>query len=99
MDGGIKNLAETMRGASRFYIPVYQRNYDWEIENCTRLLEDLKRMHEEGLNKHFFGSLVVKPGDKHMETIVIDGQQRLTTISVMLLALAHHLDAKDINTE
>lgn len=98
MDGGIKNLAETMRGASKLYIPVYQRNYDWKVENCQRLLQDFERILDENLNKHFFGSLVVKPGNKHMETIVIDGQQRLTTLSVMLLALAHYLDDKDINT-
>lgn len=104
MDGSVKNLSEFMRGSSRFYIPVYQRNYDWRIDNCKRLLDDLIKIHSEKRNTHFFGSLVVKPGDLHQETVIIDGQQRLTTVSILLLAIANwlkdnHLEDRQINAE
>lgn len=104
MDGGIKNLSEFMRGSSRFYIPVYQRNYDWHIDNCKRLLEDLVTTHKEKRKTHFFGSLVVKPGSLHQETIIIDGQQRLTTVSLLLLAIGkwlkdNELEDRQINLE
>lgn len=87
MQGNIQDLATYMRGASSFNIPVYQRNYDWHIDNCKRLIEDLITIEQENLKSHFFGSIVVKPGDFSLETVIIDGQQRITTISLLLLAI------------
>lgn len=65
-----------MEGAKkRFIIPVYQRNYD-----CKQLYDDLIKVIR---NSHFFGSLVsvYQPSGRYIEFLVIDGQQRLTTIS------------------
>lgn len=72
-----------------FIIPVYQRNYDWKKENCARLLEDLKDVSIHDRKSHFFGSLVVIYNDdgEGQEHIIIDGQQRVTTVSLLLLAL------------
>ena len=74
-----------------FRIPVYQRNYDWSESNCTRLLDDIKEIIETG-EKHFLGSIVYMAagsgGFALQEYIIIDGQQRLTTLMVMLKALA-----------
>lgn len=67
-------------------IPVYQRNYDWQHKNCERLLADLTAVIKEDRPKHFFGSVVVNP-ETTWSLVVIDGQQRLTTISVLILAL------------
>ena len=74
-----------------FKIPVYQRNYDWSEGNCNRLLDDIKDIIDEG-NKHFIGSIVYMAVDDGgfslKEYIIIDGQQRLTTMMIILKALS-----------
>lgn len=84
---------------STLEIPVYQRNYDWGTTQCSRLFDDLEHLAEadrEKQPKHFFGAVVGKNEDS-WTWIVIDGQQRLTTISLLILALAHATEAGDID--
>lgn len=70
----------------QFVIPVYQRNYDWLISNCDQLLNDLIKLRYSE-SRHFFGSIVTAPADEYGNNrFVIDGQQRITTISLLLLA-------------
>lgn len=75
---------------TQFIIPIYQRNYDWTEKHCKVLLNDIK---EAGKNKkeHFIGSIVYvndnKPVTSIKELIVVDGQQRLTTITLIYLRL------------
>lgn len=78
-----------MQGSDkRFIIPVYQRNYDWKTENCKQLYDDLIKVVRRGRKSHFFGSIVSVHNDGEFnEYLVIDGQQRLTTISLLLLAM------------
>jgi uncharacterized protein with ParB-like and HNH nuclease domain len=74
---------------TRFVIPVYQRNYDWKIEQCKRLFDDLQSVAITGVGEHFFGSIVSKrEGDTR---VVIDGQQRITTVFILLAALVAQL--------
>lgn len=71
-------------------IPVYQRNYDWKIENCKQLYDDLIKVIRNNRKSHFFGSVVsvYEPSSaRNIEFLVIDGQQRLTTITLLLLAM------------
>lgn len=74
-----------------FRIPVYQRNYDWSESNCNRLLDDIYGIMKSG-DKHFLGTIVfmaVKSGGFALqEYIIIDGQQRLTTLMLILKALS-----------
>lgn len=73
----------------RFVIPVYQRNYEWKKENCDQLFDDLIDVVRTGRSSHFFGSVVssYQPNGRYIEYLVIDGQQRLTTVSLLLLAM------------
>jgi uncharacterized protein with ParB-like and HNH nuclease domain len=73
----------------RFIIPVYQRNYDWKTENCKQLYDDLIKVIKNNRRSHFFGSLVsvYNPSGRNTEFLVIDGQQRLTTVSLLFLAM------------
>lgn len=73
----------------RFVIPVYQRNYDWKTENCRQLYDDLIKIVKNGRKSHFFGSIVsvYNPDGHNEEFLVIDGQQRLTTVSLLFLAM------------
>ena len=90
MKGSEAKLLEYMEGAKkRFVIPVYQRNYDWKTENCKQLYDDLVKVVRFHRRSHFFGSIVssYQPNGRYTEYLVIDGQQRLTTVSLLLLAM------------
>ena len=90
MKGNEMKLVAYMQGSNkRFVIPVYQRNYDWKIENCKQLFDDLVKVIRNGRKSHFFGSIVsvYNPDGANDEFLVIDGQQRLTTVSLLLLAM------------
>ena len=89
MKGTEAKLVAYMQGSDkRFVIPVYQRNYDWKQENCKQLFDDLVKIIQKDRKNHFFGSIVsVHTDGEHNEFQVIDGQQRLTTISLLFLAM------------
>lgn len=82
------------RHTQQFVIPIYQRPYSWERRHCNRLWSDLVRVGQDGNSPaHFLGSIVYIESDDEFnvstvnELRVIDGQQRLTTISLLLLAI------------
>lgn len=91
MKGEDKYLLRFFEGADkRFIIPLYQRNYDWEIKHCRQLFSDLVKLHEENRKTHFFGSIVTgRANDYNDDYLVIDGQQRITTISLLLIAMVN----------
>ena len=92
MKGSETRMTAFMEGANnRYVIPVYQRKYDWRQENCRQLYEDLKKVIQNGRSSHFFGSIVssVVPNGSKIEYHIIDGQQRLTTVSLLLLAICN----------
>ncbi len=73
---------------TQFIIPVYQRNYDWDIPQCQQLLNDIFEVSKnKKLNAHFLGSIVYIHDDIYSdnasemtELTIIDGQQRLTNL-------------------
>ena len=109
MKGSEAMLLGFMEGANnRYVIPVYQRKYDWKIENCSQLYEDLKKIIRKKKNSHFFGSICsqVIPNGSKIEFHIIDGQQRLTTVTLLLLAMSNlikagmvHSDEQDLNEQ
>lgn len=98
MKGSEAKLVSYMQGADkRFVIPVYQRNYDWKQENCKQLFDDLVKIIRKDRKSHFFGSIVSVHSDgEYNEFQVIDGQQRLTTISLLMLAMYNLMKAGTI---
>lgn len=97
MNGNAQKLIKYMDGASkRFVIPVYQRNYDWKMEHCKQLYDDLVKVIRQNRKSHFFGSIVSVQSESGTmeEFLIIDGQQRLTTVSLLLLAIYHLLQKK-----
>lgn len=70
-----------------FLIPLYQRKYAWEIKHCKRLFLDLEKIIANNIKSHFFGSIVYMQASQHYDDLlIIDGQQRITTISLLVLA-------------
>lgn len=95
-NGNAQKLIKYLDGASkRFIIPVYQRNYDWKMEHCKQLYDDLVKIIRQNRKSHFFGSIVSVQSESGTmeEFLIIDGQQRLTTISLLLLAIYHLLSS------
>lgn len=83
----------------QFVIPIYQRNYDWKKGNCKQLFNDLIDIVKDNYRSHFMGSIVsvYNQDSRNREYIIIDGQQRLTTISILLLAVHNAIQAGDLD--
>jgi uncharacterized protein with ParB-like and HNH nuclease domain/alkylated DNA nucleotide flippase Atl1 len=92
------NLLELLKKSERFIVPIYQRVYSWGIPECAQLWTDIVRAGaRNALNSHFTGSIVYIEKDQGTTTsrepdLIIDGQQRVTTVTLVLAALAAHLD-------
>ncbi|MCZ7611944.1 MAG: DUF262 domain-containing protein [Candidatus Kuenenia sp.] len=88
---------------TQFIIPVYQRNYDWSISQCKLLLDDILEVGtNKKMNAHFIGSIVYVHDDVYTasrikELTVIDGQQRVTTLTLIYLVL--HRLAQELKEE
>jgi uncharacterized protein with ParB-like and HNH nuclease domain len=93
---------------TQFIIPVYQRNYDWNKNHCKQLFDDILEVgRDDQMISHFLGSIVfihddVYSSSRLKELTVIDGQQRITTITliyIVLYKLAQKLQDKALETE
>lgn len=90
-------LLKFLSNSNQFVIPIYQRAYSWTEPECEQLWNDIIRAGEhESVAAHFMGSIVYIERDLYQVTsqlplLVIDGQQRLTTVTLILEALARNL--------
>ncbi|GAA7301845.1 DUF262 and DUF1524 domain-containing protein [Helicobacter pylori] len=79
---------------NQFVIPIYQRLYSWKKEQCEQLWDDIIKIGgNDKMNGHFIGSILyVRDGITHSNNplLIIDGQQRLTTITLLFIALRNH---------
>lgn len=75
-------------GETGFYIPVFQRNYDWDTENCQQLFSDLEIIAETK-REHFIGNIVYVSSGTATDQVynIIDGQQRITSVMLLMKAL------------
>src|SRR5438445_9607561 len=99
--GDAKSI-RTLLGGAKFANDYYQREYRWETKQVTELIEDLtekfleshdaanERSAVERYGHYFLGSIIVS--DKDGQKFIIDGQQRLTTLTLLLISLQHQLD-------
>lgn len=87
------NFFNLLNGIKQFQIPIYQRNYAWGKEQCERLLSDIVKAGTPGSHSHYIGSVIIREetplGGADIYSI-IDGQQRTTSISLLLLALGEY---------
>lgn len=88
-----RTLNKVLHSGDQYLIPAFQRYYSWKQENWTKLWDDILDLHEEEqpTKTHFLGSIVCMP-TKHLPGVVpaysvIDGQQRLVTLSLFLCAI------------
>jgi uncharacterized protein with ParB-like and HNH nuclease domain/predicted transport protein len=91
------NIYGILEGNKQYVIPVYQRIYSWGQTQCDRLWVDIIQMHKRQKSGHFIGT-IVNVAERMapvgiQEFMIIDGQQRLTTLSILLLALRDYAKA------
>jgi uncharacterized protein with ParB-like and HNH nuclease domain len=92
-------LRELLEGGKQFQIPLFQRPYSWSKKEWKALWEDIMEIYHDNEDNHFLGPIVTQavPGtpDGISPFLLIDGQQRLTTLSLLLAALREHLKKDD----
>ena len=85
-------FTDIIKGNKQFTIPVFQRDYSWTTKQCEQMWNDVLRVSEGG---HFIGSIIYMDAGTSSASfqnwLVIDGQQRLTSLTLLLTALRDHL--------
>ncbi|MGF6821142.1 hypothetical protein M2317_000028 [Microbacterium sp. ZKA21] len=82
--------------ATTIVVPVYQRQYRWDIGACERLLSDVRAVSDEDdAHRHFIGSILSAQDAAADDLILIDGQQRITTLMLLVAALHHAVRGHD----
>lgn len=104
MDAGKIRLVEMINASKRtFNIPVYQRNYDWKKAECTRLFRDIENISlSDNMVEHFLGTIVYVVERTHptfIEYVLIDGQQRITSIILLIKALYDVIEDENIKQD
>lgn len=104
IDGEVKNIRALLSGA-KYTIDYYQREYRWETKHVNELIEDLterfleshdpenERSAVENYGHYFLGSIIISDKDGHK--FIIDGQQRLTTLTLLLIYIYRHLNNEE----
>jgi uncharacterized protein with ParB-like and HNH nuclease domain/predicted transport protein len=98
------NFLKFLKQPNQFVIPIYQRTYSWTLKQCQQLWQDILRAAEDEVSGHFIGSVVYIEGGLYQvasvpQLLVIDGQQRLTTLSLLLTAFAKVAEESGIQLE
>jgi uncharacterized protein with ParB-like and HNH nuclease domain/predicted transport protein len=92
-------LLALLKVSTQFVVPIYQRVYSWQEPECSQLWSDILRAGQnDKLGAHFTGSIVYVAKDEGTNTsaepdLIIDGQQRVTTVTLLLSALAARLES------
>ena len=91
------DFVEFIGAKAQYLVPIYQRKYSWEFSDCERLFDDILNVAGDTKRPcHFIGSIIYLAKDEIQhasaikEYLVIDGQQRLTTLALLLLALGRY---------
>ena len=88
-DTKTQSFIEIMGNGKRYTVPKFQRDYSWEEEHWEDLWQDITDL-QGSEDEHYMGHLLLQTENKK-DYIVIDGQQRLTTITIIILACLHKL--------
>ncbi len=93
----VNTIAWLSEASTSIVVPVYQRQYRWDIGGCEQLLGDIRAVSGSGeRHRHFIGSILSTSGDDGTgELVLIDGQQRITTLMLLVAALHHSVRETD----
>lgn len=97
------NFLQFLQGPKQFFVPIFQRRYSWEERHCEQLWQDVVSIGQNSnIPAHFLGSIVYMAPDPFSvaalpKLLVIDGQQRLTSVTLLLLALGRVMKEQNID--
>ena len=103
MEAHDTDFLELLDGNKQFAVPIFQRRYSWEKKHCEKLWDDVLSLGQSSTSQfHFIGSIVyidpkVNNASKVRELQVIDGQQRLTTLTLLLAALSRAVEGQNVD--
>ena len=103
MEAHDTDFLDLLDGNKQFTVPIFQRRYSWEKKHCKKLWDDVLSLGQSSTDQfHFIGSIVyidpkVSNASKVRELQVIDGQQRLTTLTLLLAALSRAVKGQDVD--
>ncbi|NOS72892.1 MAG: DUF262 domain-containing protein [Verrucomicrobia bacterium] len=89
------SIHDILNSTTQFAIPLYQRDYKWGEEEATELIEDLRNYDDSSKEGLFLGNIIIEK-TKGQNTLIVDGQQRLTTILLLLVACRARAKALDL---
>ncbi|MBV36362.1 MAG: hypothetical protein CMP47_13065 [Rickettsiales bacterium] len=91
LDTSTVTLDDILSSSKVYHVPPYQRDYSWSEEHWEDLWEDIKSLIEDEESYHYMGSIVLqRKADK--ESNIIDGQQRFTTFTIIILAIINRIE-------
>ena len=88
VDASAVHTVSWLRNQTEIAVPVYQRHYRWDVDRCRQLLNDVRAAADSAVGEsHFLGSILCTASDSPGESVLIDGQQRVTTLTLLIAAL------------
>lgn len=99
MEASERTISQVLTEQLRYQIPPYQRPYSWEAGNVTQLLDDVWEAYLAKDAEYFIGSLITIEVEEKALYDVVDGQQRLTTLNLILARLRDHIDDQGIQAD
>ncbi len=85
------SFQELLGNGKKHRVPEFQRDFSWKEENWEDLWQDLKDIYEERDPQHYMGTIVLQNTNEKKTFLVVDGQQRITTLSLFILAIVKNL--------
>ncbi|MFB2596107.1 DUF262 domain-containing protein [Paracoccus sp. p4-l81] len=99
MEAAERTISQILTEQIRYEIPAYQRPYSWEKGNVEQLLDDIWEAYEAQDEEYFIGSLITIEREKGRLYDVVDGQQRLTTLNLILARLRDHIEDPEVRAD
>ncbi|WP_322496267.1 DUF262 domain-containing protein [Chloroflexus sp.] len=85
------SFLELIGNGKRYRVPPYQRDYSWSEEQWEDLWNDILALRQQTSEYHYMGALVVQEASGDHDLLIIDGQQRMATLSILALAVIDRL--------
>lgn len=92
LDTRTTSFGELISNGKRYQVPLFQRDYSWKEENWEDLWQDILTLHKNPDSSHYMGAIVLQgSGGSEKEFTIIDGQQRLATLSIITIAIIERI--------
>jgi hypothetical protein len=99
MEAPTMGIGRLLRDGGRFYVPPHQRDYSWSEDEIEQFFTDIEDAIRGGNAEYFIGLMVFMPGGGQREYVILDGQQRLATTTLILASIRSWLKNSDLTED